>query len=393
MDRFYAELAPFDRFTDFADVSAYARLPDDWLVLCADVRGSTRAIEEGRYKDVNLIGAACITAVLNVSGDVEVPFVFGGDGAVIVVPPVLRAAAQVELVALQEMARAKFDLDLRVGVVPVDDLRQRKKDVAVRKYRLSEGNFLAMFSGGGIELAEKLLKSEAGDNPYILKPDMGAGPPSLDGLTCRWEPLKPQGGIMLTMMVKANSNSAAQEKQTMGEVLEAFSDILGSGTSPASPARPDTMKFRWPPRNAWKEALVSSGSRFPVGAYIGVLLTSLVQVWCHALGKKVADYDGATYVDELRANTDYRKYDDMLRMVLDVTEVQADGIDAYLSQRFDAGEVVYGTHRAKSALMTCVVFSLQQGEHVHFVDGAEGGFAMAAVDLKRRLSQDKNNLG
>ncbi len=387
MDRFYAELAPFDRFTDFADVSAYDPVPDDWLVLCADVRGSTRAIEEGRYKDVNLIGAACITAVLNVSGDVEVPFVFGGDGAVIVVPPVLRAAAQVELVALQEMARTKFDLDLRVGVVPVDDLRQRKMDVAVRKYQLSEGNFLAMFSGGGIELAEKLLKSEDADNPYVLKPDAGAGPPSLNGLSCRWEPLKPQGGVMLTMMVKAKSSSAAQEKQTMGAVLEALSEILGTGTRQASPARPNTMKFRWPPRNAWKEALVTSGSRFPVGAYLGVLLTSLVQVWCHVLGKKVANYDGATYVDELRANTDYRKYDDMLRMVLDVTEAQADEIDAYLQQRFEAGEVVYGIHRAKSALMTCVVFSLQQGEHVHFVDGAEGGFAMAAVDLKRRLAQ------
>ena len=88
---------PFDRFTDFADVSAHARLPDDWLVLCADVRGSTRALEEERYKYVNLIGAACITAVLKVPGDVEVPFVFGGDGAAIVVPPVLRAAAEAEL--------------------------------------------------------------------------------------------------------------------------------------------------------------------------------------------------------------------------------------------------------------------------------------------------------
>ncbi len=393
MDRFYAELAPFDRFTDFADVNAYTRVPNDWQVLCADVRGSTKAIEEGRYKDINTIGAACITAILNVSGDVEVPFVFGGDGAVIVVPPSLRAKAENELVALQKMARLKFDLDLRVGVVPVADLRQRKTDVKVRKYQLSEGNFLAMFSGGGIELADRLLKSDSDDNPYTLKPNMDAGLPSLDGLSCRWEPLKPRGGVMLTMMVKAKSSSPAQEKQTMGEVLEALSDILGTGTKQASPARPDTMKFRWPPRNAWQEALVSSGNRYPVGAYMKILLTSLMQVWCHASGKKVADYDGATYVDELRANTDYRKYDDMLRMVLDVTEVQADGIDAYLSQRFDAGEVVYGTHRAKSALMTCVVFSLRQGEHVHFVDGAEGGFAMAAVDLKRRLSQGKNNLG
>jgi len=188
-------------------------------------------------------------------------------------------------------------------------------------------------------------------------------------------------------MVKAISANAAREQQLMGEVLDALSNILGPGTRQASPASPGSMKFRWPPRNAWKEALLTAGKSSVIATYLTVLLTSLVQVLCHACGKKVGDYDGATYIDELRANTDYRKYDDMLRMVLDVTETQANAIDAYLSQRFDAGDVVFGTHRAKSALMTCVVFSLKQGEHVHFVDGAEGGFAMAAVDLKRRQLQ------
>ena len=385
MDRFYAELTPFDRFADFSDVSAYARVPDDWLVLCADVRGSTQAILEGRYKDVNLIGAACITAVLNVSGDIEVPFVFGGDGAVVVIPPSLRSVAEVELVALAEMALTKFDLELRVGVVPVKDLRDQKTDVTVRKYQLSAGNFLAMFAGGGIEQAEKLLKSTHIDNPYTLNPDKQSGPPSLEGLSCRWEPLTPQGGLMLTMMVKAKSNSVLEERRLMGEVLAALSEILGPDAKPASRA---SMRFRWPPRNAWKEALLSSGSRFPVAAYLSVLFTSLVQVWCHTYGKKAGDYDGATYTDELRINTDYRKYDDMLRMVLDVTESQADQIEGYLQQKFKANEVVYGTHRAKSALMTCVVFSLKQGEHVHFVDGAEGGFAMAASDMKNRVLQN-----
>ena len=45
------------------------------------MRDSTRAIAEGRYKDVNMIGAACINAVLNISRKKSVPYVFGGDGA------------------------------------------------------------------------------------------------------------------------------------------------------------------------------------------------------------------------------------------------------------------------------------------------------------------------
>ncbi len=392
MDRFYADLASFQDFTDFSDVGAYARVPDDWLVLCADVRGSTQAIEAGNYKDVNMIGAACITAILNVSGDIEVPFIFGGDGAIIVVPPSLRIKAARELVALQEMAQSKFELDLRVGVVPVADLRARKRDVTVRKYQLSVGNYLAMFTGGGIELAEQLLKSTGDDNPYLLKPDRNMLPPSLEGLSCRWEPLAPQGGVMMTMMVKARSSNVAEEQRLMREVVETFSKILGPGPHQARPTSLASMRFRWPPRNAWKEAVLTAGKHFPIRAYLWVLLTSTIQLWCDTYGRKVGDYDGTKYTDELRTNTDYRKYDDMLRMVLDVSEAQADEIDAYLQARFEAGDLVFGTHRAKSALMTCVVFSLKQSEHVHFVDGGDGGFAMAAVDLKNRQAQSNPHI-
>ena len=42
-----------------------------------------------------------------------------------------------------------------------------------------------------------------------------------------------------------------------------------------------------------------------------------------------------------------------------------------------AGEGVcrYGTFRQDEALMTCIVPSALQRDHVHFVDGASGGYA------------------
>ena len=93
-----------------------------------------------------------------------------------------------------------------------------------------------------------------------------------------------------------------------------------------------------------------------------------------------------TYLRELQANTDFRKYDGFLRLVLDVTPDQADAIEAYLGQGFRAGRLVYGSHRASSALMTCLVFSLKAGRHIHFIDGADGGFTTAAQAVKRRLA-------
>ena len=39
-----------------------------------------------------------------------------------------------------------------------------------------------------------------------------------------------------------------------------------------------------------------------------------------------------------------------------------------------------------TALMTCLVFNLEKSEHVHFIDGGDGGFAIAAKQLKAQLA-------
>ena len=98
-------------------------------------------------------------------------------------------------------------------------------------------------------------------------------------------------------------------------------------------------------------------------------------------------YRGKQYRVELRNNTDYRRFDDTLRILLDCTLAQADELDALLASRAQRGELVYGLHRADSALMTCLVFSLEKGEHIHFVDGSDGGFTSAAKQLKSRAKR------
>ncbi|MCJ2541500.1 DUF3095 family protein [Synechococcus bigranulatus str. 'Rupite'] len=57
----------------------------------------------------------------------------------------------------------------------------------------------------------------------------------------------------------------------------------------------------------------------------------------------------------------------------------------YLETRFRQGELAYGIHISDRALLTCLVFE-RDGRQVHFVDGADGGYALAARDLKTRLN-------
>src|SRR5206468_9043773 len=116
--------------------------------------GSTKAIEAGGYKKVNTVGVACIAAVVNVDRSVEMPFVFGGDGATFAVPDSLLERVIPALREAQRLSRESFELLLRVGLVRVSNLVDSGLRVQVAKIRLSPNVSQPTFSGPGWEEAE-----------------------------------------------------------------------------------------------------------------------------------------------------------------------------------------------------------------------------------------------
>lgn len=381
---FYSALPGFAEFDGFTDLDAYAPLPDDWVLLTADIRGSTRAIAEGRYKDVNMVGAAVITAVLNACPGVGIPFVFGGDGGLAAVPGPLRDQAVRALTRLQGFSDEAFGLGLRAACVPVARLRAEGHDVRVRKYDLGQANDLAMFAGSGVDRAEEILKHAPPGDPALLAPDRDAAP-DLDGLSCRWEPLHAARGQMIALMVQPAPS--AEAPQVLRATLAALAGILGSDIADFSPVTDRTLRFRWPPRGLAAEirAAAGRGKRLPV--WLWTVASSILQGFSERSGLRVGPYEPKRYRDEMKAQTDFRKFDGMLRTVLDVTPDQADRIEVWLEAEHRAGRLCYGLHRDHAALMTCLVFSLEQGNHVHFVDAAGGGFARAAEGFKARLDR------
>lgn len=86
MDDFYKNLKASSKFQNIFEGTTVSKVPDDWFVLITDIVGSTKAIEEGRYKDVNTAGGLTAIAVANVYGHMDFPFVFGGDGVTFLLP-------------------------------------------------------------------------------------------------------------------------------------------------------------------------------------------------------------------------------------------------------------------------------------------------------------------
>lgn len=385
---FFEKLPTVPDFTRVTDNALYTPLPDDWLLILTDITGSTQAIREGRYKLVNMVGAACIMGILNIAEDVGIPYVFGGDGATLAIPPELESAARQALVKIRALAEETMDLDLRLGIIPVSDLRSQGLDVTVLKYEISNGLFLAMFSGGGLSAADGLLKSDPDTNPYLIpKTETYDGPPDLEGLTCRWEPLQSRNGKILSLLVTVPHGTKEEKTTIYGNILKDLTAILGDVSDDYRPTSAQNLKLRWPPRNMWAEAKLTAADVGFAKTIYKICFQTLVQMYLEKFGKKAGAYDGASYRGELLANTDFQRFDDMIRFVVDCRTDQIMAIETCLSGHHARGDIAYGLQSSDTALMTCLVFNLAEGAHLHFVDGGDGGFAYAAAGMKRQLAK------
>ncbi len=391
-DDFYKNLQGFNEFSKVTDLRLYRHLPDDWCIVLTDITGSTKAIDEGRYKDVNMMGAACITAVINALPECNIPYVFGGDGATLAVPASATTAVKRVLGATRRLAQKQFGLDLRAGLVPVRDIRDAGADILVAKFQLSPGNFMAVFTGGGVQLVDTMIKAVEGNDQYQISFPDDDEPPDLEGLSCRWEPLKSCRGTMMSMLIYATGKTQTENLMIYREVIEGVEGIFKSDPKAASPVSAENMIFKWPPLGLRNESKLFAGTPHRIRKWFWIYGTSLIQFFLEKFDLSTGGYNAPVYRKELRANSDFRRFDDTLRMILDCTHEVTEVIEAFFMDLHTQGKIAFGIHHSDHALMTCLVFSLAKGEHVHFVDGSDGGFTMAAVQFKAQIQAASKGL-
>jgi hypothetical protein len=376
-DAFFARLPPLHDPHHAFDDAAYHAAPDDWVLAVTDIVGSTAAIAAGRHKTVNFVAAMAIAAARNLCAPAPIPFLFGGDGAVLMVPPRRRDALRQALARVRGAAQREHGLRLRVGLAPVSALRELGFDVRVARYEPTPGNSFGVFAGGGIGVLEDAIRGRAwpglgalADVPPAL--DDGA-PVDLSGLSCRWAPLQSQHGKMLTLIVHGAEDPGA----LFAEVMR-----LARQDGDPRPARPETLRTTWPPEGFMLEARARSrGGWLPWWA-LRVLAETLLARLVLARDKPVGAFDPVRYRQEIRSNTDFCKFDRTLCMVLDCALPRIEAIRALVAQQAAVQRFEWGMTVSDTALMTCLVTAESDGLHVHFIDGGGGGYTQAARQMK-----------
>lgn len=373
-DDVYARLPPLARFADLVRPDAYAPVPDDWSVVVADVAGSTEAVAAGRYRDVNYVGAGAIAAVLNAVAPADVPFVFGGDGATLLLSPAVRDRALGALLALRADARDRLALDLRVGAVRVADAHAAGHDVRIARVQVSPGYAQALLAGDGLAWAEAQIKADparhAPTAPPLVDADLYAG------LECRWHDVESPTGETVALLVQAAAGDAGA---TYTDVLAAIERIYGPDDA-HHPIAVDRLRLRAAPATTAEARLRARSLRDRL-VLVAQGLVGRFLLW---RGAPTSETDWARYPHLLRAATDVRKFDGALRMILAGTPAQRDALEAWLDEAFAAGRLAWGLHASHAAVLTCLVYE-RMGRQVHFVDAAGGGYTKAAVGFKARL--------
>jgi hypothetical protein len=186
---------------------------------------------------------------------------------------------------------------------------------------------------------------------------------------------------MVAILIQARMDAQQARTALYKELLREIQVIVGDWAA-ASPVHRDSLSLSLSPMGVGGEVMV----RFHDGNRL-VVLFHMMRLWLANIGytlyRKLAESGNKveSYIRDTVANSDYQKFDGMLRMVLDLSDEQYAQLDTLLTGRQERGEVFYGLHCADSALMTCMVFS-RQDDHVHFIDGNDGGYAVAALQLK-----------
>lgn len=380
-DSFYSTIPIADNFGDLTDRGSYVPLPEDWSLVVADITDSTGAIEAGRYKAVNSVGVSVIAACTNAVEPIRIPWVFGGDGATVCFPSRFAAEVRQALSATRAMAAQSFGLDLRVGLVPMSFVRSAGRDVWITRHRVSPHYLQCALYGGGVEYAERELKQGHLPDEYLVEADPDAAA-DYSGLECRWRQVPSPKEETVTVIIRvAGTGDTALERYRA--VIERITAIYGEADR-CRPVDLRGLRLALSSKDLRNESLVRTWGAAPVVRmwYALRMRVAILITWVLLkLGLQMGRTNLALYQRQLIDNTDFRKFDGSLRLVVAGDPSQRRALTNYLEERAGRGELTFGMHISDSALMTCLIRD-RSAEHFHFVDGAGGGYAEAARAMK-----------
>lgn len=380
---FYKNLNYINKFIDSYDETMYKDVPEDWYIIITDIENSTKAIEQGKYKEVNIAGALSIIAIGNFIGTLEFPFVFGGDGVSMLVHKDYIEKSKKALKALQNNIKNNFDLNLRAGYISIEELRKKNLETKIAKFKVSNCYYQALLKGNGYLYAESAIKKGdySLDKDYI---EFNEKDLNVDGFSCRWQDIPAKKDNQLALIIKILDNE--HQNKILKDLLIKIYEILGTEENWHPILKEEDMQtipLNSPYVNL--EAKLTSKLYYIQKYFIKlqILMVNFFGKFKKPIGIKVNYQDISRMRHMNYVSSDFRKYDNTLKLILNISNKEKVELFEYLNELSNQKKIIYGYYEDSKAHITCLV-NLSNKEDVHFIDVINGGFTNAAKMLKER---------
>jgi hypothetical protein len=358
----------------------FYKIPAGWHVVITDVKNSTAAIQHGLHETINLVAAASIVAVLNIAykANLTVPFFFGGDGASFIIPPTPLDDVMRALLKHQENTKTNFNLDLRIGHVPVADIYEKGHDLHISKLRTSEFFTIPVLLGHGLEYAEKKIKGP--DYMFATMP-LTEDVLDLSGMQCRWDRIKPAESIYEVVSLLAIAQDGVKQSLAFKKVMDRIDAIYGTAQR-RSPVTVEKLRLKATMARIGLEVRTRMG---------GFRFFNLLNTWIRTnMGYfYFKTKKGKVYLRKLVNMLDTLVIDGRINTVISGSTRQRELLINELNKMEEDGEIFYGLYVSKESVMSCYVRNLND-RHVHFIDGAEGGYTKAAGVIKQKTARPQS---
>lgn len=378
-ENFYLELPIHTRSLSklLSSNSLFHDVPEDWHILVADIKNSTRAVKDGKHQQVNLVATGSVIAILNLAAarKINIPFFFGGDGATMLVPPALLSSGISALKKHKINTLKNFDFELKIGHVSLEDVYKKGMHLKIARARINPVFNIPVILGNGLQYAETLVKNF----PEQVVVPVDNLPLNLDGMECKWNRIKPPEENQEVISLIVSNHGEEEPSKNFSQVLKAIDDIYGSPRS-RKPISVKRLKL-----NA-KLGQINLEMRTRLGKFNGFYL---VKNWLkNNLGKLYFNFSdsGKIYLEKLVELTDTITVDGRINTVITGNADQRSSLVSFLDHLEKAGKIKYGLHVSGESVMSCYVKDMATNDHIHFVDGADGGYTKAANNLKEKLS-------
>lgn len=353
-------------------------VPEDWHLIVVDVESSSQAVKNGLHQEVNLAATGAIIALMNrvksTHEDLVLPYFFGGDGATFLVPPELKTDLVGILDNYRHHVKQQFYLSLRVGSLEVREVYARGHSIRLAKAQLNEYLVMPVSLGNGLKKGEEVIKSFFIDETVV--PDV-VEQVDLTGMECRWNEIAPPYDQEQIVCLLVACPEESLQSKVYASVLHKITSVFGP-LKERQPVSVGRLKLNLTIGKIHQEMYACLGK---------FNFWYLVKNWLMTVFGKyyfIFFQSGRDYLEKVSELSTSLMIDGNINSVISGTQTEIDELINFLAHLEGEGVLKYGIHTTYASVMSCYVLD-READHIHFVDGTEGGFTSAAKMFKAKL--------